>query len=234
MKKLKLIFSIIITILVLFNCKSIPDGKEGEQAEDLARKMLEYANKEAWDKTEAVEFTFVGIRHHLWDKKRNFVLYTKDNLKVYFKKDNLEGRVFLDNKEITEDKEKSKKIQEAYSAFINDFYWLQPAFHIYSPGAKRFFVDKNQLRVTFYEGGVTPGDTYIFYLDDDGQIEIMQMWVQILPVKGIKAMFKDYFETETGVRIAKIRETSLKNIYLSDIKFYKKFPEKEDPFKTIF
>lgn len=234
MKEYKIIFYILFIFLLGLGCKSFPEGKEGEQAETLARKMLEYANQSAWEKTEAVEFTFVGIRHHLWDKKRNFVLYTKDKLKVYFKKETLEGRVFVDNKEITDANEKNKKIQEAYSAFVNDFYWLQPAFHIYSPGAKRYYVDTNQLRVTFYEGGVTPGDTYVFYLSDDGKIEIMQMWVQILPTKGVKAFFKEYFETETGVRIAKVRETSLKNIYLSDIKFYKKFPEKDDPFKNIF
>jgi hypothetical protein len=196
--------------------------------------MLEYANIEAWKKTEAVEFTFAGIRHHLWDKKRNYVLYTKDNVKVYFNKDNLYGKVYINNQEVFDKEEKNKKIYEAYKAFINDFYWLQPAFHIYSPGAKRFFIDQNKLRVTFYEGGVTPGDTYVFYLDNNGKINIMQMWVQIIPIKGIKAEFKEYIETETGVRIAKIRETFLKNIVLTDIKFYPKFPLETDPFKNIF
>jgi hypothetical protein len=60
------------------------------------------------------------------------------------------------------------------------------------------------------------------------------MWVQIIPIKGIKAEFKEYIETETGVRIAKIRETFLKNIVLTDIKFYPKFPLETDPFKNIF
>jgi hypothetical protein len=224
----------LIFLIFIVSCRSIPDGQEGQEAENLAKKMLEYANIEAWKKTEAVEFTFAGIRHHLWDKKRNYVLYTKDNVKVYFNKDNLYGKVYINNQEVFDKEEKNKKIYEAYKAFINDFYWLQPAFHIYSPGAKRFFIDQNKLRVTFYEGGVTPGDTYVFYLDNNGKINIMQMWVQIIPKKGIKAEFKEYIETETGVRIAKIRETFLKNIVLTDIKFYPKFPLETDPFKNIF
>ncbi|GIX40656.1 MAG: hypothetical protein KatS3mg129_0389 [Leptospiraceae bacterium] len=231
----KITISIILSIFLTFiSCKSIPNGETGEKAEYLAKKMLEYANIDAWKKTEAVEFTFAGIRHHLWDKKRNYVLYQKDNTKVYFKKDTLEGKVFIDNKEILESELKNKKIKEAYSAFINDFFWLQPAFHIYSPGTKRFFIEDNKLRVTFYEGGVTPGDTYVFYIDNKGKIEIMQMWVKIIPIKGIKAEFKDYIETETGVRIAKVRETFLKNIILSNIKFYKSFPVDKDPFMEIF
>ncbi len=224
-----------IFLFVLISCKSIPDGVEGDRAENLAKKMLEFANISAWENTTAVEFTFANLRHHLWDKKRNYIFYKKNNITVYYRKYDFYGKVFIDQREIVDTKKKQEYINEAFSAFINDFYWLQPAFHIYSPGAKRFFIKENLLRVTFYEGGITPGDTYLFYLDENGKIETMQMWVQILPIKGLKADFVDYIQTETGVKIAKLRKTSLKNIELTNIKFYKTFPEntQKDPFKGI-
>ncbi|RME89987.1 MAG: hypothetical protein D6767_07600 [Candidatus Hydrogenedentota bacterium] len=225
-------------------CRSIPEGVASEQAEKLAEEMRQKAGWGAWKKTQAVEFTFLGIRHHLWDKKRDYVMFRTDEGVTFFHRKTLKGRVFTfkqepdsflsaipkDNlREVKDIKEKKEAIQKAYSAFINDFFWLQPAFHIFSPGAKRYLVEPRTLRVTFTSGGVTPGDTYVFTVRDDGLIQSMRMWVQIIPIKGIEARFVDYIETETGVKVAKKRESFLKDIEISDIHFYAEFPSTNQP-----
>lgn len=217
-------------------CSSIPSGKEGEAAEKLAADMLQAAGLPQWQKTAAVEFTFAGIRSHLWDKGRNLVQYRKGDIVVRFNKDNFRGVAYEKGKRIEDGKRVWSLIEEANSAFINDTFWLQPLFHIYSPGARRYLIEPDSLRVTFFEGGVTPGDSYIFMPGADHRLQKMQMWVKILPIKGAIAEFSEYTITETGVPIALRRKTAVKDIILSNVKFYAAFPRagQMDPFSDIW
>jgi hypothetical protein len=226
----------LLSLLLPFTaCSSIPSGKEGEAAEKLASEMLQAAGLPQWQKTAAVEFTFAGLRSHLYDKSRGLVQYRKGDTVVRFSKDSFRGIAYEKGKRIEDGRRVWSLIEEANSAFINDTFWLQPLFHIYSPGARRYLIEPDSLRVTFYEGGVTPGDSYIFTPGPDRKLQRMQMWVKILPVKGAVAEFSDYITTETGVPVALRRKTAIKEIVLTDVKFYASFPPagQKDPFSDI-
>jgi hypothetical protein len=55
----------------------------------------------------------------------------------------------------------------------------------------------------------------------------MRMWVSILPIKGVRAVFSNYVKTQTGVRIALNHEVaSLASVNLSDVVMYAQYPEK--------
>ncbi len=222
-----------LVLFMLMSCSSIPSGKEGEQAEALADRMLEAAGWSQWQKTAAVEFTFAGLRSYLWDRQRGLVEYRKDNLIVRFNKNTFRGVAYEDGRSVQDGQRLWSLIEDANSAFINDSFWLQPLFHIRAPGARRYFIEPDSLRVTFFEGGVTPGDTYVFTPDENDRLEKMQMWVQILPVEGAVAEFSEYTVTETGVPISLRRKTALKDIVISDVRFYSSFPEpgQKDPFE---
>ena len=230
----RLIPLILLPALIL-TCSSIPSGKEGEAAEKLAADMLQAAGLPQWQKTAAVEFTFAGMRSHLWDKARGLVQYRKGDIVVRFSKDSFRGVAYEKGKRIEDGKRVWSLIEEANSAFINDTFWLQPLFHISSPGARRYLIEPDSLRVTFFEGGVTPGDSYIFTPAADRRLQKMQMWVKILPVKGAVAEFSEYTITETGVPVALRRKTAIKDIVLSNVKFYAAFPPagQKDPFSDI-
>lgn len=55
--------------------------------------------------------------------------------------------------------------REAYEQFINDSYWLLVPTKLFDPGVHRA-IEGDDLRLTFAEVGVTPGDTY--WLETEG------------------------------------------------------------------
>lgn len=57
----------------------------------------------------------------------------------------------------------------AYEAFVNDGYWLFAASKVFDPGVTRA-IDEGDLRLTFQDVGVTPGDTYWFEANSDGEV----------------------------------------------------------------
>jgi hypothetical protein len=48
------------------------------------------------------------------------------------------------------------------------------------------------LLVTFSQGGVTPGDSYMFELDKTGLPISWRMWVSVLPIKGLKLDIEEW------------------------------------------
>jgi hypothetical protein len=55
----------------------------------------------------------------------------------------------------------------------------------------------------------------------------MRMWVSILPIKGVRAVFSNYITSQTGVRVALNHEiASLASVNLSDLVMYAQYPEK--------
>lgn len=212
---------------LFIGCTSLPKGVPGPEAEKLAQKMLAGADYEKWQATAAVSFTFRSSDKIFWDRKRKLVeVVLKDKL-VQFSEITGKSICFEKERRVTDDC--AAMTQNAIKRFYNHTFWLNPAFHIMSPGAERALVAGGQLLVTFKSGGATPGDSYLFTLDDEGKIVEMRMWVSILPIKGVRAVFSNYITTATGVRIALHHEVaSLASVHLSDVVMYAQYPEKEN------
>ena len=233
----------------LFCSKNLPVGVKSEKAEQLYKKVIDASAYDMWQKDiAAVGFIWhaqfildkVSIVHHFfWDKKRGFVEVSWDNIKVQFDKKNLKNTVvFIDKKVITDTKKIKDLTYEAYSFFINDSFWLNPLFTINSPDSEKLYVSDRELLVTFNKGGVTPGDSYLFSLDESYRINSMKMWVSTIPIKGIKVTFEDYILLKKKIPFS--TQHSLlginKLITLDKVKVYKKYPnkkEKKDRFVSL-
>lgn len=218
-------------------CKSVPEGQPGASADALAKKMLKAINYDAWlNQTAAVSWTFRGTNEHFWDRQRDLVEVRWDDGEYVarFNKNTKVGRVYRNGKEIKETGEQAELLAKANAYFVNDAFWLNPLYHIESPGVQLELVGERSLKVTFASGGVTPGDVYLFHTDEAGLVTAMQLWVSIVPFKGSEATFEDYAVSATGAKSAR-RYDYLITITIDDLKMFAQYPERggDDRFVDI-
>ncbi len=215
-----------ISALIVSACSTpLPKGQAGPAAEKLTARVLQGMNHEAWTKgTAAVQWVFGGSNRHFWDKARGLIEVRHGDVVVQFKSDFTKTVVFEDGKRVTGEKA-VEMTKEAYGYFINDGFWLNPAAHILSPGTTRKITQDGKLIVTFASGGVTPGDSYLFTLDKENRIKEMRLWTSVLPVKGARAEFSDYFKSATGVVVAmKHAIFGFIPVNTTDIKMFAQYP----------
>lgn len=229
----KLLSLLTISLMSLTACTAVPEYQSGPEAQALADKMLQAINYDAWEDTAAVSWTFRGEHHHFWDRNRNLVQVEWDNNRVQFNKNTLAGMAYTDEVPVRNRDERFELIKTANEFFINDAFWLNPLFHINSPGAELGLVDNGVLAVHYSSGGVTPGDTYVFVTDPDGLVTEMRLWVSIVPIKGASAEFNNYITTETGVKCA-TEYNYLVTIDITNLKMYAKYDSGADDIFSDF
>ena len=180
-------FSVWLSILV--SSESLPTANgSSHDAELLADKMLKAINKDAYDSIRLIEWSFPRGHRFLWDKEANHVTANWGGNKVSFYPDDLTGTAFVGNTKIEDTEQKNELIQKAWALFANDSFWLVAPYKVREPGTSRAVVETDRgtgLLVTYSSGGVTPGDSYLWILDDIGKPVAWKMWVSILPVKGL-------------------------------------------------
>ncbi len=172
-----LVTLLIIGILTyLFIDESVPNGIQGQEAEELADEMLRALNKPGFDTLSIIKFTYPGGRSYDWSKAENTV-------QVKWK----ENDVFLNLNEPVD--EFSTLQYEAYEYFINDSFWLVAPFKVRDDGVMRSTVkvdDGRGLLVTYTSGGVTPGDSYLWIIDENGFPKAWKLWTSNVPIGGLK------------------------------------------------
>jgi len=166
--------------------KPLPTGEQGSKADQLAKKMMIAVNKAAWDSTKIIQWTFKDAHHFVWDKEHHLVEVKWDNNRVLLNANEISGNAFQDGIE-TEGDTKKELIQAAWAHFCNDAFWLNAPTKAFDFGTKRSIITQKDgsesLLVSYESGGVTPGDAYLWHLDDFGMPTSYQMWVSIIPVK---------------------------------------------------
>ncbi len=182
-----LVTLIIIGVLTyLFIDESVPNGTKGQQAEQLADEMLAALNKPGFDTLAMIRFTYPGGHSYEWNKAEN---------KVRVK---WEGNdVFLDLNKPTE--EFSTLEYEGYEYFLNDSFWLVAPFKVRDNGVVRSSVELKEgrgLLVTYTTGGVTPGDSYLWILDDSGFPKAWKLWTSNVPLGGLKIGWGGWVEKQ--------------------------------------
>jgi hypothetical protein len=63
--------------------------------------------------------------------------------------------------------------------------------------------EKEALMVTYTSGG-TPGDSYVWILDENYVPSAWRMWVSIVPIGGFETSWEDYITFPSGLKIATI------------------------------
>lgn len=240
MKKLLKILAIImgIIIVLLFSLylglnEDVPLSEEGLKAEELTEKMLQSINIEAWDSTRYIQWSFREKNHYLWDRKQNTVLVELGNTSVFLNTKTLNGEVYkngLNNSPLPPaEAEAEESIQKAWSNFCNDSFWLLAFTKLYDEGVTRSYValeeGKQGLLITYHQGGVTPGDQYLWILDENGNPIAWKMWTSIIPIGGLEFSWQDWITLPTGAKLAQNHTIGSMNISITNVKSWQK---KED------
>jgi len=229
---------VIFGVLFLIYNEPLPEGKKGPEAEALAQKMLQAVDKEAWDSTAVVQWSFAGMHSYLWDKERNYAQITWGDKKVLMELDEVSGKAYKEGVEQT-DKAANKLIQQAWGFWCNDSFWFNAVVKCFDPGTSRSIVKLEDgtdgLMISYDSGGVTPGDSYLWVLDENGRPKSWKMWVNIIPIGGVEATWEDWVELSTGAQVAGLHK-GLLDLKIGDIKgaaSLEAFGLQEDPFAAI-
>ena len=218
--------------------RPLPEGVQGPQADALAQKMLESVNQEAWDSTAWVQWTFAGRRHFLWDKERHFVRVGWGEREVLLNLEEISGLAFR-NGQAVDDEKNDKLVQKAWAAFCNDSFWLNAVVKAFDPGTERRLVDwegRSALLITYTSGGVTPGDSYLWLLDEQGRPEAWRIWASILPIGGVRFQWEDWTQLPGGAWVATTRKHPLLTLNVTDLQAAGSWQElglSSDPFASL-
>ncbi|MEM1122258.1 MAG: hypothetical protein AAGJ18_17565 [Bacteroidota bacterium] len=246
MRILKWIIGIVLFLALAFfivikvASESKPTGTTGPAADALANKVLAAINKPAWDTTGVIQWTFAGRNSFLWDKKRNLVKVNWEDNEALVVLDETTGKAYKNGVEVTGD-EGDKLVKKAWASFCNDSFWLNAPAKVFDPGTERSIVDlpdgKKGLMITYKSGGVTPGDSYLWILDDNGLPTSYKMWVSIPIIPGgMEFTWEDWNTLSTGAKIATHHKSKVLEIPVTNIKAatdLTSFGLTEDPFQPI-
>ena len=192
---------LIVIISGIIISKPLPEGVQDEKADQLAKEILSKVNFEAFKKTAIIEWTFAGIRSYTWHKSEDYVIINSSSYKVKLDlKDYSNSVIVSSNKS-----DHNQLLENCIAHFNNDSFWLIAPYKLMDKGTQRRLIiedGKQSLLVTYTSGGTTPGDSYLWEINKNNKPTAFKMWVSILPVGGVKAKWKDWTTTETGMLVS--------------------------------
>jgi len=230
-KTLKIIGGIIVFFtlptLLLFGFlyfkynEELPIGQQGTKADQLATQMLTALDETAYINTDYLEWTFKGRHHYKWYKSDNKCEVSWDQITVILDLENHDNsKVFVAEQEYN-GVEKHDYIHKAEGYFNNDSFWLVAPYKVFDAGVERRIVvtenNKEALLVTYTSGGSTPGDSYLWHLDENYKPKSFQMWVDILPIKGLEATWENWTTTESGAQLPTFHKFLILGIEMDDV-----------------
>ncbi len=211
-------------LYVIYN-EPLPEGKSGPRAEALAQKMLNAINYEAYQNTRFLEWSFAGGSHrYKWDKANGKVEVNWNNRTVMLNLGDSSKSSVYKNGELIPSTENKDIVAKAQDFFNNDSFWLVAPFKVFDKGVERSIIimenGSQGLLVSYSKGGTTPGDTYLWKLNENGFPESYQMWVKIIPIGGIEATWEDWQVMESGVFLPTAHKLGPLNLDMGKVRAY--------------
>lgn len=228
LKWIGIMFVLLIMGVILFawiKSEPLPKGKTGAEADALAQKMLAALNNEAYQQTRYLEWSFRGNKNYYrWDKELGFCHIRWDDYKVVLNLNNPEKSEATKSHKPLEKKEEKAIIEKALAFFNNDSFWLVAPYKVFDKGSERAVVTlengKNGLLVTYGEGGSTPGDSYLWLLEDNNFPNAFKMWVGVIPIGGIEASWDKWLVTESGAFLPESHEFGPMDFDMGEVRGY--------------
>ena len=231
---------LVLTVIWWMADEKEPKGSSGEAADLMAQKMMAAVNKPAWDSTAYVQWTFRGEHAFLWDKERHIVQVDWEPYRVLLDINNIKGKAYQEDKELPAEQAKPL-VMEAWEYFCNDSFWLNAVVKAFDPGTERSLVTlkdgRQGLKVAYSQGGVTPGDSYVWILDENHRPTSWKMWVSIIPVDGMEFTWDKWDTLSTGPVVSTFHQSSILDLDISEVKAggsYEEFGLEEDPFGSLY
>lgn len=226
---LKITALVIVGLLLLFTgaClyldKPLPTGTKTPRADSMAHHMMRALNKSAWDTSRFVTWRLRN-NHYLWDRDRSYVQLKMNREKILLNTNALDKSIaYEDDQRLTGNAAK-ELIDEAWEKFCNDSYWLVAPFKVFDPGTERKVVERednaDQLLVTHKTGGVTPGDSYLWQINEQGMPLSFRMWVSVIPIGGLKATWDTWKTCQTGVMLPTHHRILLVGFGMDEVEAY--------------
>lgn len=198
-----------------------PQGRSGPEADALARAVEAAVDIPAWRATGAVRWTFMNRHEHLWDRHRDLIRVRYGDTEIMRALWEPRGRAWISGKEVTDPDDLQELLDEAYAKWVNDAFWLNPLEKLFDPGVRREVVTTEAgtdgLLVTFGSGGLTPGDAYLWTLDENGRPTHWKMWVSILPIGGVGASWEGWVRLPTGAWVSTRHATPVWTLELGNV-----------------
>ena len=226
---LSAVLLVLMTIGQLMD-KAVPIGQEGPAAEALTDQIEASINKAAWLETGIVMWTFAGGTH-IWDRSRQLHEYRRGGKRIQHSLENRSGRI--ERAEGWKSVEAGHRAeQQAWDSWINDSFWLNPLVKLRDDGVSRQLVKEDQLLVSYSSGGNTPGDSYLWTVDNQGRPKHWALWVSIIPIGGLGCTWEDWIQLRTGAWIATTHNWGGWTLTLSDVDGAKHWSDmfEQDPF----
>lgn len=209
------------------------------EAKLVAQKMLAAVNDSAWQQTAVVAWSFKGMRNHIWDRQRNYAKVSWGNKEVLMRLHDQTGIAYK-NGELLSGEEAKDALQDAWFWWCNDTFWLNPISKIFDQGTSLHFlegVEQPHLFVQYSSGGITPGDSYLWLLDENYRPSSWKMWVNIIPIGGLEVTWSDWNTTSTGAILATKHTTvDVLSFDIQDLRTADKasqLTEGEEPFSLL-
>jgi hypothetical protein len=209
----------------------------GAAADDLARKIEQAVNKDAWDETRFVAWEFISGTKYLWDKEKKAVQVSWGDYRVLLNTPTGTGVAYENDKLVENAEESQKLLDKAWSQFANDSFWLCAPMKLFDPGTRRS-IAKNKdgeegLLVQYTSGGVTPGDSYLWLLEDNGRPRAWQMWTSIIPVGGLVFTWENWAGNPNQPQIAQQHSGKLLDVPISNLNF-PTYQDSDNPLKALW
>ena len=119
------------------------------------------------------------------DKRRGTIIGSSEHLSV------------LDKVELCE---------KAWRLWINDSFWLNPITKVFDDGTMRSLATLKDgtegLMISYSSGGVTPGDSYFWILNENYRPVAWKFWVSIIPIGGLRFTWDEWIQLSTGAWIS--------------------------------
>ncbi|TAI48914.1 hypothetical protein [Flagellimonas allohymeniacidonis] len=217
---------LLVLIISLFAIhEPLPQAQTGREADVLAEKMLEALNYKTYEETRFLEWSYRnGANQYKWDKELGKVEVEWGDNHVKLDVVHLEKSLAYKNGKSLAFDEKEKLVDKALKNFNNDSFWLVAPYKVFDLGTERSIVTlpdgTEALLVTYTSGGTTPGDSYLWLLNENAFPRAFKMWVNIIPIGGLEASWDDWIVTQSGAFLPKSHALGPVNLSMGNVKAY--------------
>ena len=209
----------LLFVTVQYFSKPQPKIIEGS-ADEVAYRMLEALNAPAWDSLAYLQWTFMDMHHYKWDKHNHIAHITWDNNRVILNTKTVTGRAFKNEVELIGEDAK-KVLSKAWDYWCNDSFWMFAPYKIFDAGTQRSLVETDKgkygLMIHYTSGGVTPGDKYVWHLNQDYIPLSYDMFVEIIPVQGLNVSW-DNWENIGNAKLSTLHGSKLFSMEMKNVK----------------